>query len=370
MIGGRTAVVVRRVLRQIARDRRTLAMLVMQPLVIMAVFGYAFGGEVTDARVGVANLDRGTMGDDILDEVDGEKVRIVHHATAAEVEEAMRDGSVTVGIVIPANFTRNLEAASSPAGGDTAFLTIYLDNTNPQVTAAAQGAFADAFADALEKRFDRDPAFAFDERVVYGEVDARSLEFFVPGIAAFSIFQLGSLLTVVSIVKERTMGTLPRLMTSPIRRHEIVLGYAAAYGVFSVVQAAAVLGVATLVFRVPVRGSLLLALLVTTLVGVVALGFGILVSGLARNEFQAVQSSFFLTFPNLFLAGIFAPVEAMPPAVRPFSRLVPLTYAVDALRATVNRGAHLGAIAFDLVVLAAFAAAFLVGAMFLFGRRG
>lgn len=359
---------VRRVLRQILRDRRTLAMIVMQPLVIMAVFGYAFGGEVRDARVAVANLDRGTIGEEILGQVDAEKVRLLHLETAAEVEAAMREGRVTVGVVIPVNFTRSLEAASSPGGGGTAFLTIYQDNTNPQVTAAAQLAFADAFADALEARTGREASFAFDERVVYGSEDARSLEFFVPGIAAFSILQLGSLLTVVSIVKERTLGTLPRLLASPVRRHELVLGYATAYGLFSVVQAAAVLGVATLVFQVPIRGSLLLALLVTTLVGVVALGFGILVSGIAKNEFQAIQSVFFLSFPNLFLAGIFAPIEAMPEPVRPFSRIVPLTYAVDALRATINRGAGVGAIASELLVLAGFATAFLLGATLLFGR--
>lgn len=369
MIGGRTGVVVRRVLRQIARDRRTLAMLVMQPLIIMAVFGYAFGGEVRDARVAVANLDRGTLGQDVLDHLDREEVALTLVASAAEVEDAMREGRVTVGVVIPVNFTRNLESGTSRGGGETAFLTIYQDNTNPQVTAAAQAAFADAFAEALEARFDREPAFEFDERVVYGEEDPRSLEFFVPGIAAFSIFQLGSLLTVVSIVKERTLGTLPRLLASPIRRHELVLGYATAFGLFSVVQASAVLGVATLVFRVPVRGSLPLALAVTTLVGVVALGFGILVSGLAKSEFQAVQAIFLVSFPNLFLAGIFAPVEAMPEAVRPFSRMVPLTYAADALRAIINRGAGGGTVAAEILVLAGFAAAFLAGAMLLFGRR-
>lgn len=368
-LGGRTGVVARRVLRQIARDRRTLAMLVMQPLVIMAVFGYSFGGEVRGARVTVANLDRGTVGADVLDHVDAEKVTLALVETEAEVERAMLSGSASVGVVIPANFTRNLDSAATPEAR-TAFLVVYKDNTNPQVTGAALEALTDAFADALEARTGRDPAFDLDERVVFGAEDPRSLEFFVPGIAAFSIFQLGSLLTVVSIVKERTQGTLPRLMASPIRRHELVLGYTAAFSLFSVIQASAVLGVATFVFRVPVRGSFLLALVVTTLVGIVALGFGILVSGLAKNEFQAVQAVFFLSFPNLFLAGIFAPLEAMPAPVRPFSSAVPLTYAVHALRETINHGAGPAAIAPDLLVLGGFAAVFLGGAVLLFGRRG
>lgn len=367
MTAPRVAVVASRVLRQIRHDRRTLALIVLQPLLVMTVFGYAFGGDITGARVAVANLDRGTLGQKVIERVDRGTVVVVPVGSGAEAEAALREGRVAMGVVIPANYSRN--AAGIASGGKPALIDVYEDKTNPQVTSAALAKFGDAVREALENETGRPAAAGFEERVVFGEDGSSSLSFLLPGIAAFGIFQLGSLLTVVGIVKERTQGTLQRMMASPVLRGEVVFGYAAAFGLLSLVQAGAILAVAVLVFRVHLHGSVLLALLGTALVGLVALGFGILVSGLARSEFQAVQAVFLVTFPNLFLAGVFSPLEAMPAFLRPFSRLVPLTYAVRALRSAMNHGAGLAAVAPDLLVLAAFALAFLGIATFSFGRR-
>ncbi len=362
-------VVTRRVLRQIVRDRRTLGVIIMQPLVIMAIFGYAFGGEIADAQVAVANLDRGTFAAEVLEHVDPVKVRIIELSGSAAVEAAVLSGDARFGVVFPHNFTANTESAMTGRGLETTYLVYYKDNTDPQLTGAIIEAFGDALTDAIDARYDRDAGFVFEEVIVFGGEDASTLEFLVPGVAAFSIFMLGSKLTAVSIVKERSQGTLSRILVSPITRAEVVTGYVASYGLFSALQALSVLTVATLVFRVPIHGNVILALVAATLVGIVALGFGILISGLATNEFQATQSVFFVAFPNLFLAGVFAPIEAMPKLVQPLSRLVPLTYAVDAMRAILNRGATLTDVAGDLFVLSSFALAFLGGAAVSFGRR-
>jgi len=364
----RPLVVTARVLTQLRRDKRTLAMIVVQPVVIMAVFGYAFGGDVSDVRVGVANLDRGTLASRVLDGLDTTTVTVVPFGTGAEAEAAMRGGAVSMAVVFPANFTRNFESGSTQ-DPEVVVIEVYRDNANPQVTGAALEAFTDALVDAIEEETDRPAGVALDERILYGAEDARALDFFVPGIAAFAIFQLGSMLTVVAIVKERTLGTLPRILASPIRRWEIVAGYTAAFALLSLVQAGSVLAVATLIFRVSIAGSVLLALVATTLVGIAALGFGILVSGLARSEFQAIQSVFLVVFPMLFLSGVFAPAEAMPAFLRPVMAVIPLAYAVRALRGIISYGAGLDAVGLDLLVLAAFGAAFLLIATFSFGRK-
>lgn len=152
-------------------------------------------------------------------------------------------------------------------------------------------------------------------------------------------------------------------------RWEVVFGYTGAFVLLSLVQAISIITVANLVFRVPIRGSLLLAVLATTLVGIVALGFGILISGIARTEFQAVQSIFLFTFPMLFLSGVFAPAETIPSFLRPLLKVIPLSYAVTALRDILNHGRGLAAVAPDLIILAIFAFAFLAAATFSFGRR-
>lgn len=364
----RTLVITTRVLRQLRKDKNTLIMIVLQPIIIIGIFGFAFGGDVEDARVAVADLDRGSFGSKVLDALDEEVVEVVRVESGVAARQALLERRVLMAVVIPANFTRDLESART-GEPETARIYVYKDNTNPQVTGEALAAFADAFADALEDETNAGPAFDFEEEVVFGPDEESFLDFFVPGVAAFSIFQLGMLLTAVTIVKEKTLGTLPRLLASPIRRWEVVLGYTAGFTMLSLVQAAAILAVTTLVFRVEVQGSILLALFVTTLVGIVALAFGIFISGIAKSEFQAVQSIFIFSFPNLFLAGIFSPLEAMPPLVRPISNVVPLTYAVDALRGTLNYGQPLTAILPEILILAAFAFGFLLVAAFSFGRK-
>lgn len=364
-------VVAKRVLRQMRRDRRTVAMILVQPIVMLTIFGYAFGSDVAGVEVAVANLDRGSLGADVLERLDPEVVDIVLYGSEGEVELAVERQDASVGIVFPVNLTRNF-ASAGMSDMRTAYVLYYADNTNPSVTGGVKTALLDAFTWAVENRTDDAPAaFAIDERVVFGPDDGgQSLDFMLPGIVAFTVFMIGSMLTVVSIVKERSSGTLPRILASPVTGVQVVLGFAAAYAVFSLLQAIAVLLIAVLLFDVTIQGNVALALVATLLVSVTALGLGILLSGLSKNEFQATQSVMLVAFPSMFLAGIFAPLEAMPAWVQPLSRLVPLTYAVEAERAIINHGAPLTEVLVPLGVLAAFAAFFLGLGAWAFSRKG
>lgn len=358
----------RRVLRQLRRDRRTIAMILVQPIIMMAIFGYALGGDVTEAPVAVANLDRGRLGGEVIARVDPEVVEFVTYTSEAEVERAVRAQEVRVGVVFPVNFTRNFDSGAT-ADPRTVFLVYYGDNTNFQITNAVKGEFVDAFGRAVENETDRTSAFEVDERVVFGPKEGTNLQFLLPGMVAFTVFIIGAMLTTVSIVKERSSGTLPRLLSSPIGRGEVVLGLVLAFATLALLQSISVLAIATLVFGIEVSGNVFLALVTTFLVSLVALGLGILFSGLAKNEFQATQSIMLFVFPNMFLAGLLAPVEAMPTVLRPLTRLVPLTYAIEAERAIINHGAGLLAVAPELLILAAFAAVFLGSGAYAFGRR-
>ncbi|HLE96235.1 MAG TPA: ABC transporter permease, partial [Candidatus Thermoplasmatota archaeon] len=105
----------RRVLRQLRRDRRTIAMILVQPIIMMAIFGYALGGDVTEAPVAVANLDRGRLGGEVIARVDPEVVEFVTYTSEAEVERAVRAQEVRVGVVFPVNFTRNFDSGATRA---------------------------------------------------------------------------------------------------------------------------------------------------------------------------------------------------------------------------------------------------------------
>ena len=197
-----------------------------------------------------------------------------------------------------------------------------------------------------------------DATAVFGE-NAKFMDFFVPGIMAFAVYMITTLLTLVTFVGERTSGTLQRMLATTLKERDIVLGYAAAFSLIGIGQAILLLLVGILVFDVTVVGNVLLAFLVIALLAIVSQALGILLSSTARREAQAIQVLPFVILPAFLLAGIFWPIEAIPAWLRPLSCLVPPTYAVDASRAVMLKGWGMGKIWIDIVALVAMAAFFL-----------
>jgi len=180
------------------------------------------------------------------------------------------------------------------------------------------------------------------------------------------------LLTGVSFLRERTGGTLERLMATPVSRAEIVTGYTLGFGLFAVLQVALlmlwVLGTVhipaigplpsfAIGLGVAVAGSPLLAYVVVLLLAIGAVSLGIFLSSFARTELQIIQFIPLVIVPQILLCGVLFPVASLPAVVQPLTPLLPLTYAVDGLRQVFIRGADLGiaALRWDLLVLAGFA---------------
>jgi ABC-2 type transport system permease protein len=206
------------------------------------------------------------------------------------------------------------------------------------------------------------------EGAIYGE-NAEFMDFFVPGIMAFVVYLLTTLLTLISFVGERTSGTLDRILATPLRESEIVMGYAIAFSITGTVQAALLLTIGIVVFNITIIGNVLLAFTVIALLAVVCQSLGILLSSLAKREAQAVQFLPFIVLPAFLLAGIFWPIEAIPSWLRPASYVVPPTYAVNACRSVILKGWGLNKIWLDITALIIFAAIFLVMAVLSLKRR-
>ncbi len=220
----------------------------------------------------------------------------------------------------------------------------------------------------MEEMGRQQPVSVDMDNAIYGQ-NARFMDFFVPGIMAFVVFILSTMLTLLAFVGEKTGGTLDRLLATPLSEGGIVLGYAAAFSVTGTLQALLLLGIGIVVFDITVVGNVFYAFIAVALLAVVSQALGILLSSLAKREAQAIQFFPFLILPAFLLAGVFWPVEAIPSWLRPFSYLVPPYYAVDANRAVMLKGWGIGQIWLDYVALAAFAAAFLGLAVVLLKRR-
>jgi ABC-2 type transport system permease protein len=163
--------------------------------------------------------------------------------------------------------------------------------------------------------------------------------------------------TGVTFLRERSFGTLERLLISPITRAEIIIGYMLGFLVFAGIQSLIILLLAIFVLNVKIAGGVLAVVVVQFLLTLVAVNLGIFCSSFAKNELQAIQFIPLLLLPQIFLDGMFWPISTLPDYLQALSYIMPLTYANDALQGIMVRGVGLGDVWFDLLALAAFAVA-------------
>jgi ABC-2 type transport system permease protein len=324
----------------------------------MCIFGVAFSGDVEDVDVLVVNLDEGPLALSIISNLDDETLDVRYMESEEDAVREVEDGEAWAAIIFSQDFTQNVTAKlqNNPFAGE-ATISVRADKSSVNISAAVMRSVADAMMETISQAGGEIP-ISIDDSPVYGE-GAEFIDFFVPGIMAFAVFMLTTLLTLLSFVGERTNGTLERLMASPMRESEIVAGYAMAFGIIGMFQASLLLIIATSVFKITIVGNPFLAYVVIALLAAVSVSLGILLSAAAKREAQAVQFIPLITLPTFLLAGIFWPVEAIPSILRPLSYLIPPTYAVEAMRSVILRGWGLGDIWIQLMVLLGFALIFL-----------
>lgn len=184
-------------------------------------------------------------------------------------------------------------------------------------------------------------------RRIFDEVGA-------PLLSLFPLFTM-FLVTSVAILRERTSGTLERLLCTPLRKFELLAGYGLAFGIAAVAQAAIASGVALGPLGLHVAGGPALVITLCAAVAVLGMGLGLLASAFARSEFQVVQFFPAMILPQLLLCGLLVPRPEMPAALHAISDVLPMSYAVDAMRHLSRRPLAAGAVAGDLAVLVGFA---------------
>ena len=191
-----------------------------------------------------------------------------------------------------------------------------------------------------------------------------------PALLAVFAFFFVFILTGVSFLRERAQGTLERLLTTPVSRADILLGYLLGFLLFATVQTLVILLFTVWILQVEYRGDLWQVMVLLLTVTVVGVNLGIFISTFARNEFQVVQFIPLVLAPQIFLSGLILPVEELPGLFQAASSVLPLTYSVEGLREIMLRGGGLGDVVRELAVLLAFAVGLLVLASATVRRRG
>jgi ABC-2 type transport system permease protein len=364
--------IAKNILRQIGHDRRTVGMIVMMPLIFIFLFGYTFAGEPENIRTIVVSHDTGYVtyqpnssdrviiyfSQAILSNIDDKKISLEYKDDLDEALEEVEDGKAWAVIHFPANFTstaylriQGIQNASSPES----IMTLHLDGSNSQVASSIMSEVNGAIFQTIEEH---NPDLAISSfsttNFVYGE-NVRFIDFFAPGIIGLITTMITIILTIVSFVRERTNGTLDRLFVSPAQPTDIVMGYTMTFSLIALFQSVELVAVASLMFDIAFVGSIFFALALIVIYAISILGLGILLSTLAKNEFQAIQFVPLIFTPSILLAGILWPIESMPDFIRPVSSLIPLTYLADVLRSVMIRGWGPVEVWYEMTILIAFA---------------
>jgi ABC-2 type transport system permease protein len=357
----RVLAITRRLLDQFRHDRRTLVLLFVAPLILLTLFYYLLRGGGGQPALGVVNQDPGPFGAAVAHQLLASSAVQASELDASTAAARLRDGRLAGYVVLPGDF-------SAAALRGTIRPEIHVEGTEPGQSAAvvqATGLAVTAAAGSLLGTAGvRAPAFSPAVSYLYGGPSLDTLDYFGGAFVGLVVFFLVFVVTCVSFLRERTQGTLERLMASPLRRPEIVVGYMVAFTVLALVQALEVLVFALAVLHIHNAGNVLLIFGIETLLALAAVNLGIFLSTFARTEFQAVQFIPIVVAPQLLLSGVIVPVTSEPGWLQVLSNVLPLTYAVNGLRDVMVRGADLGwtSVQLDAAVVAAFCLLALAGA--------
>jgi len=369
---GRTLAIARKELRHLRRDRLTLGMIVGIPALQIALFGYAINQDVRHLPAGVTDQARTQASRRLVDDcVASQVIDVVARVdTAAELEDLLRRGAIRVGLVIPADFDRRAADGTRPAA------QLVVDASDPTVLQAAQGlrdvplrarAVAGPLRPSQARPVEgREPALAL--RAAYNP-ERRSEVFIVPGLVGVILTLTMVLFTSVAIVRERERGNLELLITTPVRRSELMVGKVLPYVAIGLVQVDLVLVLGVALFGVPLHGSLLDLHLAALLFVSASLALGLLISTLARTQFQAFQVTMFTFLPSMLLSGFMFPFEGMPRPAQALAEILPLTHFVRLSRGILLRDATLAEMRGEAWPLAVFFGATLLVAILRFRKR-
>ncbi len=321
--------------RQLRRDRRTLAMMIALPVLLLVVLGYAASFDVTSIPVAVAGPDSATVARALP-----APFHVVTSDTAAGrswAEDELRDG----------------HAAAAVVTGGAGVPTVLIDGSQLFTAQATLTALAKlttlaklSVAHASPGSAPRPPV-----SILYNPA-LKTSYVMIPGLAGVVLVFIGTIITSLGVVRERQSGTLEQLAVMPLRPRDVILGKIAPYFAVAAVDLAIVLGVGIAVFGVPFRGSAAVFALGALLFLFVTLGIGVLISTVSQNQGQAIQLAVMTMLPQVLLSGLIFPLTSIAVGVRWISYLLPLTYFNEISRGVMLRAEPIGPLWQPFVFLA------------------
>ncbi len=348
--------------KMFVRDRQALFFTLIIPIILMGIFGLIGFDKVSKIKVGVAAAQPTPPTQAFIDALRNVEALDVHLAGEPEERSALEKGDRAVVLLLPDDVMPD-PAATAPLATKT--VTLLTNVAQPQQTGAAVSIIT-KFLDETTLRL-ADARRIFDVRVE--EVNAKKqkyVDFLLPGIIAMSIMQMAVFSVSFVFVYFKEKGILKRLLATPMRPYQFVLANVITRLIIALAQAAILLALGILIFRTQVLGAWWLMLLIAVLGGVMFLGLGFIISGIAKTEESVPALANIIVFPMLFLSGVFFPVDTMPDWLQRIVQYLPLSYFAHALREVMANGATLFAVRADLLWMLGWSAVLVTLAMITF----
>jgi len=343
----RTGAVLTKEFIQLKRDRVSFAMIIMIPLVQLVLFGYAINTTPRDLPTAVLLQESTDVGRAVLKALENTRYFKVTHQVRdeAEFDRLLASGTVLFGIEVPAGFERALRRGERPA------LLVAADATDPVASGSALSALNQVVQTSLvnERAIPDTASTAFEIRshARYNPAGSSQLNI-VPGLVGTILTMTMLIFTALSVTRELERGTMESLLSMPITPIEIMLGKIVPYIMIGFIQASLIIGIGILLFGVPVRGSLLLLALLSTLFIATNLSVGYTFSTVAQNQLQAMQMSIMFFLPNILLSGFMFPFLGMPVWAQWIGEVLPNTHFLRVVRGILLKGNGLAEIWADI----------------------
>jgi ABC-2 type transport system permease protein len=361
----RTWAVFRKELLHIRRDPRSLILIILLPVMLLLIYGNALTFDIKQVPLAVCNWDPGSCSQDLIRDFHGSPYFNLRYPVSGykEIDPLITDRSARLALVLPEDFSSTIKK------GHTAYLQAIVDGTEPNtaniVLGYTQAIIFNYNQNLILSRLERlglrgvEPPLQSDVRFWFNE-ELESKAFIVPGLIVVIMTLVGTLLTALTVVREVERGSLESLMSTTLKRSELILGKLAPYFLICLLDLVIAMAMGQWAFHVPLRGNVLLLIGLSAIFLVVILSQGLLISATAKNQLQAFQLAMLVTFlPALLLSGFVFSVRLMPWPLQVISSLVPGKYLVTIFKGIYLKGIGLGLLWPETLILLIFAVAFL-----------
>ncbi|MBC2003955.1 ABC transporter permease [Listeria booriae] len=375
----RVMAIVKRIANQFRRDKRTLALMFIAPLILITLINYLFDGDAVDPKVGVQGVSS-----EMVAQLKDTDIKVKQYDAVSNVKNTIKSDNLDAFIKQDGSDVQLTFENSDPGVSkqiqmklQAALMAEQKDamkqlGESMQETAAkvqqSLAAVAKQYAAQTGQQLDipkmdlqipDQQQLAISTDYIYGDADTTFFDTIGPIFIGFFVFFFVFLIAGISFLRERTTGTLERLMATPIKRWELETGYLLGFGIFALAQSIIVALYSIHVLDMVQMGSIWYVLLITLMLAMVALTLGILLSTFANNEFQIVQFIPIVIVPQVLFCGIF-PLEGMADWLQWIAHIMPLYYGADALTSIMVKGEGFAGFATDFYILVGFALVFMI----------